>query len=84
MQETMDRVRTEMATMEAHRAEAIGTITTLRAYLTEEQASHSRKEEEWKFESEKALSDFKNDMNQELSKRHQKIIELTQSLATKV
>lgn len=84
MQETMERVRSEMATMENHRAEAMGVITNLHAQLTEERASNARKEEEWRFASDKVLSDFKNDMNQELSKRHQQILELTQTLATKV
>lgn len=80
----MERVRTELAVMEGHRAESVTTISNLRVQLTEQEAVHTRKEGDWQQDSERALSDFKNELNTELSNRHQQIIELTQSLAAKV
>lgn len=80
----MERVRAELAVMEGHRAESVTTISNLRVQLTEQEVVHSRKEAELQNDSDRALSDFKNELNTELANRHQKIIELTQSLAAKV
>jgi hypothetical protein len=84
MQEAMERVRTEITAMEGQRAEALATITNLRAQITELAAAHVRKEEDWRFESDKVLAESRNDLNIEIAIKHQQIVELTQNLAAKV
>ena len=45
MQDTMERVRIEIAAMESQRAEALATITNMRAQMTEISAVHVKKVE---------------------------------------
>lgn len=84
MDEAIERVKTELAVIERHRAESVATISNLYVQLTEQEVVYSRNEAELRQESETTLSNFKNKLNTELANRHQKIIELAQNLASKV